>query len=223
MKNIKIRQRFIVAGILLSILFTTSCNPDDICIRAKGDRYTETYELDAFTGVNLKMVADVTIEQGDGYFVKVNAQERIHETLLTEVNNGVWNIDTDVCVKKHDDIDIVITIPSLSYVKLEGVGDITVSDFEDIDRLDVELDGVGDINLEGSVTTLDIDFDGVGDISAFYMYADYVFIKHDGTGDIEVSASTQLTIDHDGVGDVDYMGSPAVSLDFDGVGSINRK
>lgn len=212
----------LMAGMVLSLFSLTSCDIDDICIKASGDSYSEEYEISSFTKVKLDFTADVKIYQGDTQTVEVIAQERVHENIKTNVVDGTWTIDSDICFRKHDDVQVIITLPTLSEVVNDGVGNIDVFEFDSLTHLNATLDGTGNIFLSGSVQNLILHHDGVGDINAFGMNSETAIIGHDGVGDIDVSVSDQLTIIHNGVGDIRYNGSPDTSIDNDGVGSVTQ-
>lgn len=240
-------SKWILPIMVLTVLFTSGCfidldDDDDWgnCVDGNGGIVTETLYVDGFTGVRLEMSADVRITQGDEWEVTVEGKENIIEEIDTDVNGGIWEIDTDRCVTDVDYLRINITMPTIDYLKVSGSGDIVgdnVFEGNDIDiivsgsgDIDVALDmnevnsrvsGSGEITMEGITDELECRVSGSGDVSAFDLEASRADITVSGSGDVDVWVIDYLEVSISGSGDVSYRGYPTIDASISGSGDLN--
>jgi len=100
---------------------------------------------------------------------------------------------------------------------------IVVSDGElHLTYLDINVDGIAEVTLSGSVRTQEIDVDGSADIHNFHFYSINTDINVDGNADIEVSVSSDLDIDVDGSARIKYSGQPHVTKKVSGLLDLDR-
>ena len=239
-----IKQQWLVV-ILFSVLFaTTGCyidgngNPFD-CVRADGDIVTKELSISNFTGVKLAVNADVFITQGDDFLVEVKGSDNIVDLIETKVQNDIWIIDFDQCVRNVKQLEIFITMPTIEYLKVSGSGLIrgentfTVNDVElyisgsgdmdlalEGDDIDGKISGSGDMRLEGFAQKMKFKINGSGDLRAFDYKLERVNIQISGSGDAEVRASDDLDVKITGSGDVYYKGNPSVNVQITGSGKV---
>lgn len=216
-------------------------------VDGKGPRVEKDLQLDDFNGIRLTISADVYLTPGRSQSVRVSAQQNIIDLLETEVDNGIWKIDTEENIDDHSKIKIYITVPEMDYVKLSGSGNIyTEGLFENNGKavevgvsgsgdlqfrtnarsLSAAISGSGDIELKGSTDDISIRVSGSGDIDAIDLTARNCEVRISGSGNAKVHATQDLNVRVSGSGDVYYRGRPNVQSRISGSGdleSVNGK
>ena len=237
----KINSLFFILIVLISV---TSCHKDGDggifnCIKGQGNTVTqELYVLD-FTGVKLEIAADIYITQGDELSVSVTGQPNIINELERDVDNGVWEIEFDRCVKNYREMTIHITMPEIDYLAISGSGTIYGQNTFDVDVIDLKISGSGDMDLElnaskvdakisgsgkmklsGEAEVSEFNISGSGDYSAFELLTKRSEVSISGSGDADVFASEYLDVDITGSGDVYYKGNPSLNVRITGSGNV---
>ena len=112
-------------------------------------------------------------------------------------------------LKRHDGIDVYITLPMIDELSVAGAGSIIgETDFTNVDDLEVSIAGSGDITLNGSGEDLEVSVAGSGDIDLAGFKVDDCEVSIAGSGDCEVNVSGSLEVNIAGSGDVKYKGDP---------------
>lgn len=192
-------------------------------LRESGVIETKTYDLSGFKAVTLKSVANVKITFGSTYRVEVEADEVYLEFMELDVRRKTLVIDMDddgYSMNLRTDIIVRITMPELAEVRLKGVGDMLIEDFNG-EALEVSLSGVGDIEIDGTVEELDVSVSGVGDADLRHLQATDAWATVSGMGDLKLSVSGTLDARVSGFGDIIYYGRPKdVNRSVSGFGDI---
>ena len=207
---------------IASLFIFQSCEK----IVGEGPIVTELRSPGNFTGVSSEMSGKVNILIANEYKVEVSAQRNILDVLQTHVVNGVLHIDFKdfVRVKTHEDLLINITVPTVSYLRLSGSGDMNVQGDLASNSLEAKMSGSGNIFIEKAVLAnrLDADISGSGNISILNGSAIYSDLKISGSGKFELPGfSTENTVTHtSGSGDIKLMVSKILDATISGSGSV---
>ncbi len=236
---------FLFTLALMGSLFLTGCFIDDDddglfgCVNGNGPAVTETLDIEPFDAIHLKMSANVVLTQGDEQSVTVEGKPNIIDELERDVHNGIWDIETDDCVRDVGEMTFFITIPDLRMLRISGSGDIfsdntfVVNDLDlrisgsgkidmaiEADDVEADISGSGDMVLEGLADELDIDIDGSGDIRSFDLSVRESDIMISGSGDAEVRIAELLIVRITGSGDVYFKGQPDLDVSISGSGEV---
>jgi len=92
----------------------------------------------------------------------------------------------------------------------------------DVDKLKVEMQGSGTMELAGRATKERMKIAGSGQYRAGDLAADSVEVKLDGSASVEVMAHDKLDVQIAGSGSVRYRGEPKLSSSVSGSGSIAK-
>ncbi|MEL6686082.1 MAG: DUF2807 domain-containing protein [Pseudomonadota bacterium] len=174
----------------------------------------QTYDLDGFDEIKVMGVYELEIEVGKSFSVRTEASQKEAEDLDVRVsgdrlildnrqdNGKRWNNNNN-----RKSVLAVITMPSLSDLQITGVatGEVTGVDGG---SLDVSLEGVGDLQLEGRCDSLDVELAGVGDIDARDLVCTSVDAEMGGVGELTVHATKSVDASSGGVGQVVVYGDP---------------
>jgi hypothetical protein len=102
-----------------------------------------------------------------------------------------------------------------------GAGDIRVTGL-DVDKLRVDLQGSGTLEMSGRATDERLRFAGSGECHAADLAANKADITLEGAGSVEVMAREKLYVRLTGAGSVRYRGDPKLSTSIDGAGTVTR-
>jgi hypothetical protein len=116
------------------------------------------------------------------------------------------------------------TIWSNKYITLDDELDIRNNSTGDVDLIvsardiNVDIDGTGDVILFGECYEQNVRTDGTGHYKAFDLLSEVASIYSNGTGDVEVNVSEELTIRLNSTGDVFYTGIATTQISDNGTG-----
>ena len=245
---------FTIAFMIITVILCTAFLADTLRlnhIQGSGMTASKTFDVQKFNGVQLKMPAQVHLSQGvaaDAPNVTVVADDNILDVIDAHVVNGVlvleykdnykfWSVWPD------SGIEIYVTTPDISSVRIDGAGSITqsgnnpivsdnmeilVNGAGDIDmnvianNLDSRISGFGDIHLTGLAKNYSATISGAGDINAYDLAADSAKIKISGSGSVDTQVINTLNVDISGAGDVHYKGSPVLTEHISGAGNVEK-
>lgn len=212
----------ITTSLLLLLLFTfTGCFRG--IVWGNGNRVTQERNINSFRGVRADFIGDIYIKQGTDHYVTITGDSNLLELIVMEVKNDQLIIDSTKNYTTKKGIDLEITVPDLDTVRVNGVCDIEMVDFE-TKQLKLVTAGVGSIKASGRVEVLTAEVHGVGDLELKDLIGDDVTALVDGVGSIDVYANKTLDLRVNGVGDINYYGDAVLTfMEDDGVGSIRKK
>lgn len=211
----------------------------------EGPLVTETRNATNFTGIDLRMSGSVHYTQGPDYKVEIRAQQNILEVLETYVSNNklVIKLSNDTRVRRHEDIDVLVTAPSMNSLRVSGSGAINaagllaggnveldvngsgtlnVADLQ-ADLLDASISGSGDIHLlHGTAAEERFRITGSGNIDASNIVGRLATTHTSGSGNTSLHVSERLNVTITGSGSVYYRGQPAVNSKITGSGKVKQ-
>jgi len=210
---------------LAALMGTTMLVPSGL---AHSGEETESRNLDEFNRVVIEGAMDVVIEVGKSQSVKVSADEDYLDRVETHVDDGTLYISQEgrrwfgtEGRRWHDaNVDIEISVRNLDGIFIEGAADVEATGI-DSDDFELEIDGAGDVTLEGTCGTVTIEINGAGDIDAEDLKCKNVDVTINGAGDVDASASESVIAELNGVGDITICGDPdRVRPSIHGLGSF---
>ena len=231
-------------GIFCFCLATTSLLAQDR-LKGSGHVVEKTYSVQSFDEIKIDGVFNVHLTQGSTESVKLS----IDDNLLPYIS--VSNDGDRLVVKwthdKHSSInnvksDLYITFKTLNEIDLNSVGKLSTTnklklkDLKlevnsvgqtnlnlDCQNLEIDHNGVGTLVLEGYANRADIDCSGVGSLKAFDLTVDFLDLRCSGVGGAEVTAEKEISVSASGVGGVRYQGdAKAVRLNTSGIGRVKK-
>lgn len=236
--NLNFQVMKYVGAITMLIFLLSSCG---ICIEGEGIETEEKRELEDFSEVEIDIDADVIIHIGNQSSIDISAQENLLDIIRTDVSSGMLIIDANSCISSNYPVNIDISTPSLSYIKLNGSADITVMDELHNDDLEIKINGSGNITADvfandfrvqingsgnvmvsGAANDADININGSGDVRAAMLQAYQADIKINGSGNTIINVLNDLKVTVKGSGDVKYSGTPSVKTSISGSGSVTK-
>jgi hypothetical protein len=190
---------------VLSLAALTSCDR----IAGHGPFTTETRDTGPFTGVVSEIPGSVELYPGSATGVEVYAQRNIQDVMETRVTDGVLHLyfRRNVHLASHTRIRVVIHLPRLTLVALQGSGAVKVKGTLSADAAELSVAGSGTLYADSVIITgaLGLSISGSGSIQAGYLDAAKGKFSVGGSGSIVADAGEvdDLHVDLSGSGDVD--------------------
>ncbi len=182
---------------------------------AAAEKITRELDLSGFDRVEISGVYELSVRVGPDYSIKLFGQDDELERVEASVKDGVLKLDQRDRKRgekrrwhnKREGIEATITLPSMIGLDVSGVVDGEITGI-DSDHFDIDISGVGDMDLDGECGTFDADVSGVGDLEAQGLECRIVSVEVSGVGSASVYASEEVEAEVSGMGDIDIYGSP---------------
>ncbi len=220
----------------------SSCDDEGYCLSGEGDVESRTLALPALSGVAVSGDTKVYVSRGNEQRVEVRGQANVLDELETDVDNGVWDIEFERCLRKHEAVEVYLTVPSLNKASVGGSGTLELEDVFESREFDASVSGSGNVLLRLAAETLtahisgsgtiraagvaerqDINISGSGNYKGFDLGSRVAEVGISGSGETEVKVEERLDVEISGSGRVYYVGDPHVSSSISGSGKVIRK
>lgn len=240
MKNLKV-----IAAILAFLSVSAISNAQFWeSVRGNHNVVKKERKTDSFTGIRVSSGIDVYLTQGNNISVEVEADENLHEYILTEVKNGVLNVYVDnISIRDAERKRVNVTMKEINSVRTTSAGDVVgetpikADNLElsassagnislDVTAKEIEIDisSSGDITLSGEADILDASLSSAGDLNAYKLKVREADISASSAGDADVNVVEKLTARASSAGDINYMGEPKyVDAHSSSAGGIHRR
>lgn len=237
--------KFIVATVLSLTLF--SCNLDinlNSGIKGNGEVITEYRTInEPFSAIKATEGLDVYLTQSDTESISVEADENLHDIILTEIKNGVLKIHTKENIGRSTSKKVHISFKNISSITSTSGSDVYSTNTINAERLDLKSTSGSDMKLNVNTAVLncksssgsDIRISGKAikliaeatsgsDIKAADLIAESSQVKASSGADITVNTSKDLIAKASSGGDIKYYGNPInVDKSDSASGSIKQK
>jgi hypothetical protein len=217
------------------------CNNGSVVV-GTGPVEERLLEVPPFDAITVRGSMDVRLTRSNERSVKVEAQGNLIDLLNTDVVDGSWTIAAAENYTTRKRFVVHIALPTITAITIQGSGDVAGLDVFEVDHLDLDLKGSGDLKLgveaqsisarikgsgdmelQGNCGSLSASVHGSGDLDAGSLVCAEVNALVQGSGDITVHATDQLTARVQGSGDIRYKGEPAqFEKQVNGSGDIQR-
>ena len=223
----KIRKQFL--GILFITAICTSCSID-VFNRVHGNRNVITKERkpqDNFTGIQVSTGIDLYIRQGNANSITVEADENLHDIIITEVQNDVLKIYSNKNIWKSKARKVFVTVENLTLLKATSGSNVYSESIIKTNEISVTATSGADIdievtaqNLETSATSgADIIISGTAvnhassatsgsAIDAYNLKSENVIVKVTSGANIDIYASKKIEAKATSGGAIAVKGAP---------------
>jgi len=212
-------------------------------VSGNGDVVTKERKTDSFTGLKVSSGIDVYLKQGSEVTVTVEADENLHEYILTEVRNGVLNVYSEANIRDAEKKRVYVTMKEIRSIRTTSAGDVigespinsdnlelSASSAGDIKievkskDLDVDISSSGDITLRGEADMLRADLSSAGDLNAYELQTREANISVSSAGDADINVSERINARASSAGDINYRGDPKyVDAHSSSAGGIHKR
>jgi hypothetical protein len=195
------------------------------------------------SGVKVATGIDVYLSQGDKQSLVVEADENLHEYIITEVKNDILNVYTEANIRDAERKRVYITLRDINTVGTSSAGDVvgetpvrtedlklSASSAGDIKlevyvkNIDANISSSGDVTLIGEADMIDASLSSAGDLYAFDLKVREAEVSVSSAGNAEIYVTDKLFARASSAGDVNYKGDPKnVDAHTSSAGGIHRK
>jgi len=193
---------------------------------AFADETAELRVLKAFSKIRIKGAVELNIEIGDKQSVEIITEEDFHTRIETDVRGKTLTIDQDDWDDRDwEDVDVVVnlTMTAFDYLQIDGAADVDAVGIK-AKEFGLQINGAGDIHLEGTCDEAEYKINGAGDLDAKGLECKVVDVQIRGAGDADVFASEEVDAGIFGVGDITAYGDPSkVNRRIFGMGDFRKR
>lgn len=208
----------VVAIAALAALVNLAADDGDT-MRGSGVEVTDQRELAPFAAIELAGANTVTVRVGPAQAVAVTGDDNLVDNVSTTVRANSLLIDDRGGFDTEAPMSVTVSVPSLDALSLSGMGTVTVVGVTG-PEFTADLSGTGTLVVSGSVDRLTATQSGFGTLELGGLAARDVIARLEGTGDVNVQATSTLDATLTGTGSIVYSGSPSVTTRNTGVGSV---
>ncbi|HEX2968124.1 MAG TPA: head GIN domain-containing protein [Bacteroidales bacterium] len=213
-------------------------------VRGNGHVVSKERKTDSFTGIRVSSGVDVYLKQGNNISVTLEADENLHEYIITEVKNDVLHVYVDdINIRSAERKRVYVTMKEINSIRTSSAGDVygespikagdlklsassagNISLEVTADDVEVDISSSGDITLSGDADILDANLSSAGDLNAYKLKVREADISVSSAGDADINVSERLTARASSAGDINYMGEPKyIDAHSSSAGGIHRR
>ena len=197
--------------------------------------------LQPFSVLELDLPARYVIRESGVAAARMRGPSEVIDRIMLEQHDDRVRVYVPGSIAIQEPLVIEIDTVGLQELTVAGAGEVhghgfTGSDFTlhslgaaavrvtglDVDKLRVEMQGSGSIELAGRASDERARIAGSGQYRAADLGADKADLKLEGAGSAEVMAHEKLRVHISGSGSVRYRGEPKLSTSIDGSGTVER-
>ncbi len=188
---------------------------------------TKNFNVGSFSAIETDIVGNIFFTQSDETSVTAEGDENLVNRLIITVKEDELKLRMRSNVKikfrnKRPKLTVKVSSPNLYRIDSDGVGNITLEGVVTTENLHIDSDGVGNIRaLQLECDQLTIESEGVGNIrlNGKGRLAEY---ELNGVGGIDTSdfIAEEVIVHSAGVGNIECYASKNIELYGSGVGSI---
>lgn len=220
----------IIVSSLLGFLFLSCTFNGNFGTGVSGNGAVITEQRSAsgsFHTIHASSGLDVYLTQSTTESIAVQADENLHDLIITELNDGILTITTSKNIGRASAKKVLLNVTNLKQIKATSGSDVfstntIVTDYLDVSatsgadiQLSIEANHVAsnatsgsDISLSGTTKILTTNASSGADIKAKDLIADQVNAKASSGSDITVWVNTELNASASSGGDIKYYGNP---------------
>lgn len=196
-----------------------------------------------FDKIKVSQGLDLYITQSDDVTLSIEADENLHDLIMTKVENSLLSIYTTENIRSASSKKIMLNIETISAIKATSGSDVYSNNTIEVPNLelnctsgaDIKLDikteslnchatSGSDIKLSGSTITLIAEATSGSDINASDLKAETSNVRATSGADISVNTSKSLTAKATSGGDIRYSGNPEkVETSDNSAGSVRQQ
>jgi hypothetical protein len=239
MKNLK------QIGVIIICLGITACADGQFrkTVHGNGKVVSKERTPEKASGVRASSGIDIYLTQGNKPRLVVEADENLHEYIITEVSNGVLNVYTDANIRDAEMKKVYVTLEEINTISASSAGDvfgetpvktddlrISASSAGDIkievyaESIDANISSSGDVTLSGEADVLEADLSSAGDLNAYDLKVREADVSVSSAGGADIFVTDKLIARASSAGDINYKGDPKnVDAHSSSAGGIHRK
>jgi len=231
-----------ISAVILLLVTTTSCFMDG----TKGDRNVVTDQRNIssdFSAIDANQGIEVYLTIGNNVSLTVEADENLHDIIVTEVKDGTLHIYSEKNIWSAKARKVYITARSINEISVssgaEVISENTINseDFKiratsgsdarlqlNVDNLSCSTTSGADVILKGTASSFTAKSTSGSDLKAQDLITETCNVKVTSGADIYVNVTKSLQANATSGGDIKYIGNPKdVQKNVSSSGGIHNK
>ncbi len=189
-------------------------------IKGSGVKITESRELKPFSTLKVSGKVRAEIRCGEPQSVSVTTDDNLVQYLETRVRSGELSVRFTRSVSSKAGVLLAVSVPEFDGIGISGAADVTIADIRS-DTLKIGVSGAAEIKASGEAGTLQLEISGAGKVHALELAAGTASVRISGTGNVELYAEDELSVNIAGAGRVTCAGQPEkVTKHISGAGRV---
>lgn len=204
------------------IIFICSCieTVHRDCIKGSKNIIYDYRIQSVFHSIDFDGSGNLFITQGQNDSLIIETDDNIIPYIQTNVSNNMLFIHSTESICPTS-LNILAYMKDIKYLDLAGSGNITSSDTLNLEDVEIEIKGSGNVDLYGTANKITAGLDGSGNIELLDLIADSAYVVINGSGNIRVNAKKYLKAIINGSGNIYYKGNPEIKeTQINGSGNI---
>lgn len=233
----------LISFLIVLALFTSVYGQSRPRVNGSGNVISKDRDAGYFNIVHVSSGIDVYLTQGTNESIKVEADDNLHEYIITEINDDVLKVYSKANIRSAEATIVHVTIKDVKELKTSSAGDLIGKNLVKTDALFLSASSAGDIKLEmetgklkckissagnmtlaGNANELTANLSSAGDLKAFDLETRIADVTVSSAGDARIKVTEELTARTSSAGDIYYQGNPArVDGHSSSAGGIHKK
>jgi len=196
-------------------------------VNGSGHVVTQEREAAYFNSVKVSTAIDLILTQGNNESISVEADDNLHEYIITEIKNNTLHIYTEANIRDAREMNVYVTMKNIEEISATSAGDVvgksvinsdalylSTSSAGDIDlevnvqKLTCKISSAGDMTLSGKTDELEADLSSAGDLNAFDLTSRIARVSASSSGDANITVMEKLWARASSAGDISFRGDP---------------
>lgn len=196
-------------------------------VNGSGNVVTQEREATYFNAVKVSTAIDLILTQGSSESITVEADDNLHEYIITEIKNNILHIYTEANIRDAHEMNVYVTMKDIEEISATSAGDVVGKSVINSDELYLSTSSAGDIDLEvkvqkltckissaggmtlsGTTDELEADLSSAGDLNAFDLTSRIARVSASSSGDANITVTEKLWARASSAGDISFRGDP---------------
>jgi len=236
----KIASITILFLLVLSVTLYGQTKPK---VKGSGNVVKKERKASYFNQVKVATAIDLILTQGGSESIMVEADDNLHEYIVTEIKDNTLKIYLEANVGEAKEMNVYVTMKDIEKIAATSAGDVvgktvikadeltlvtsSAGDLKldlDVKKLTCKISSAGDISLTGKTDELEANLSSAGDLNAYELTARVANVSVSSSGDADITVTDKLWARASSAGDISFKGNPPeVDAHSSSAGSINRK
>jgi hypothetical protein len=206
---------------------------------------TEQREVSPFNRVDFRGIGRLILSQGEQQSVTVSASDAVISHVRTDVREGVlvlsfrWWPGMIFRFLELKTLEVRLVVEDLAGLKVSGAGIVESRERVQVEEMELQLSGAGEVHLElhgqridthltgagrivlwGKAEEQNIHLTGAGSVQAERLVTRSAQVHSSGAGECRIHATESLDARLSGAGTIRYVGNPKIQSRVTGLGTI---
>jgi hypothetical protein len=211
-------------------------------VEGNGVIVEEVISTPNFDAVSIGGAFEVYYTQADNVSIKLITDSNLHDIIDIHVKNDELIVRTDSPIRDFSEMKLIISSPDLRNIDISGACKFVNNNVLETKRLNMDLSGASEIDMELVVDYLDIEssgashlkfygvskdlqleLSGASEFEGFSLETENAFLNLSGASDCELFVNEILDIEASGASKIRYKGNPAKLItNLSGASSVER-